>query len=235
MINDNDDLIKKGSTDLKRELIVTNDGSSSLFVKELNETYHSIHGAKQEAEHVFIKMGIERVRPSFDILNILEIGLGTGLNAALSFDYSFKTNSVINYTAIEKYPIIQSELIQLNYFDFLNPKVLSWIHEIGWEEFYQYSNSTFRLLKLQSDLKTVKFKDSYNLIFFDAFAPNKQPSMWTIEVFKKLFNVMESGGLLTTYCCQGAVKRTLIEAGFKVEKVKGPPGKREMLNAWRYD
>lgn len=220
---------------LKRELIVTNDGSSSLFVKELNETYHSIHGAKQEAEHVFIKMGIEKVRPNFETLNILEVGLGTGLNAALAYNYAHDNKTVINYSAIEKYPIFLSELSQLNYFDFLDSEVLIWIHNVNWEDFYQYSASSFRLRKLQSDLKLIEFTDSYNLIFFDAFAPNKQPAMWALNVFKKLFNCLETGGLLTTYCCQGAVKRTLLEAGFKVEKVVGPPGKREMINAWKYD
>ncbi len=218
---------------MQREIIITKDGSSSIFVPELNETYHSIHGAKNEAIHVFIQMGYHKLVDKFQPLKILEIGLGTGLNACLTLAEAQKNKHSIQYTAIEKYPVHLNELKLLNYTDFLSSEDLNWIHESDWSKTVQHPKNNFTLLKLPIDIADIPLQEIYNLIYFDAFAPNKQPKMWTKEILGTMYKILLPNGLLTTYCCRGEVKRTLQEVGFKVEKVPGPPGKREMINAWK--
>lgn len=218
---------------MQREIIITKDGSSSIFVPELNETYHSIHGAKNEAIHVFIQMGYHKLVDKFQPLKILEIGLGTGLNACLTLAEAQKNKHSIQYTAIEKYPVHLNELKLLNYTDFLSSEDLHWIHESAWNNPVQHPKNNFILQKLQIDIVDIPIAEKYHLIYFDAFAPNKQPKMWTKEILGTMYKILLPNGLLTTYCCRGEVKRTLQEVGFKVEKVPGPPGKREMINAWK--
>lgn len=215
---------------MKREIILTNDGSSSLFVPELNETYHSIHGAIAEAKHVFLKKGLEE-KKHLKIVRILEVGFGTGLNCLLTYLKSKNENLNIEYTGIEKYPITPEELKAVNYGIELNAvKEFDEINKSEWENIAVISDN-FKLKKLKFDLESDDLTGPFDLVYFDAFAPNKQATMWTSEIFTKIYNQLEKDGLLVTYCCQGQVKRTLKEVGFEVQKTDGPPGKREMLTA----
>lgn len=215
---------------MKREIILTNDGSSSLFVPELNETYHSIHGAIAEAKHVFLKKGLDVVK-NLKPVRIIEVGFGTGLNALLTLNKAIEENLKIEYTGLEKYPITKDEIAAVNYASTLNSEEnFQLIHNCQWEA-PQYITENFTLTKLKFDLEEDDLLGDFDLVYFDAFAPNKQASMWTEKVFLKLYNQMTDNALLVTYCCQGQVKRTLKKAGFHVEKTDGPPGKREMLVA----
>lgn len=216
-------------TDLKREIIITKDGSNSLFVPSLNEQYHSIHGAKQEAEHVFLKMGLGFHQKK--TLRVFEVGFGTGLNALLTCAFALENNKVIEYVSVEKYPVTKAEFSCLNYGAILNMESLFIkMFDQEWEE-KCVINDSFSLQKINKDLKTDTLPKGFDVIYFDAFAPNKQPDMWSVEVFIKMNKMLSKGGCLVTYCCQGQARRSMIEAGFIVEKVAGPPGKREMLRA----
>lgn len=213
----------------KRHIITTKDGSHSLMVPELNEQYHSIHGAQQEAEHVFLKMGLDYFKK--DHLSVFEVGFGTGLNTLLSCLWGRKNKVSIAYTSVEKYPVSTEEVNQLNYGELVNQsKLFNQLHESDWEIKVNIAKD-FSLSKLKLDLTKDELPVGFDVVFFDAFAPNKQPKLWTIEIFEKMYTVLNKGGVLVTYCCQGEAKRTMIKAGFKVEKVPGPPGKREMLRA----
>lgn len=225
-----------------RTIIKTADGSHSLFVEELNEHYHSIHGAIQESKHVFIDAGLKPfISGSTDWyakeiapLAILEIGLGTGLNAMLTYIETQPSDINIHYTAIEAYPVSADLIGQLNYMELLNAQklqaVYSKIHACEWGIPVALSNQ-FNIFKIKNTLQEAVLENSYHLIYFDAFAPGVQPEMWTEEIFAKLYAVVESGGCLVTYCAKGEVKRTLKRVGFTVESLPGPPGKREMVRA----
>jgi tRNA U34 5-methylaminomethyl-2-thiouridine-forming methyltransferase MnmC len=215
-----------------RKIITTNDGSHSILVPELNEQYHSVHGAIQEAEHVFLKMGLDDfINQDRGFLNVFEVGFGTGLNALLSAEWAKANQQALNYTSIEKYPILKEEFEQLNYGDIIGQEELyQKINSSKWTEFVGISDK-FNLRKLEMDLNEDFLPDGFDVIFFDAFAPNKQPKLWSVSVFEKIFKIMNEKAVLVTYCCQGQARRNMISAGFSVKKVQGPPGKREMLKA----
>lgn len=214
---------------LKREVIVTNDGSSSLFVPDLNEHYHSIHGAKQEAEHVFLKMGLDFFETSN--LRVFEFGFGTGLNALLTALYARNKRVNIDYVSAEKYPLTTEEVLAVNFGKLTNEQSLfQGLHDAIWEQKVLITD-VFSLTKLKIDVSTAALPAGFDVVFFDAFAPNKQPDLWTVVIFEKMFEILNPGGVLVTYCCQGQARRNMIAAGFEVEKVQGPPGKREMLRA----
>lgn len=217
---------------MKPEIIQTADGSHSLYLKELDEHYHSIHGAIQEGIHVFIRSGLQACAK--ENISILEIGLGTGLNALLTLMEAERSNKQIHYTAIEAYPLEEQLIGQLNYVEELKAEQFSdqfqLIHSSAWET-EQRINGRFTLLKLKGHVQTTTFPGKYDLIYFDAFGPRVQPEMWTEEVFSKMFHVLNDGGMLVTYCAKGEVKRTLKKVGFTVETLPGPPGKREMVRA----
>jgi len=217
---------------MNRQIIQTEDGSSSIFVPELNENYHSTHGAIQESCHVFLKKGLHHVDKA--TVNVFEVGFGTGLNALLTFFEAQKLNISVHYHSIEKYPVNFEEAKLLNYPDLLDEQnaaaVFQQLHQSEWNKDVKISDH-FTLRKIEGDLKSVQLTGAYDLVYFDAFAPNKQENMWSEEIFKKLFDAMENGGFLVTYCAKGSVRRTLISAGFEVERTDGPPGKREMLRA----
>lgn len=223
---------------LVNEIIKTADGSHSIYVKELDEHYHSIHGAIQEAQHVFIKMGLTHVASTLPDpttpINILEIGLGTGLNSFITFIEAKKAGLTINYTALEAYPISAELAGKLNYIELLNEQknqaVYNKIHSCEWNEVTPLSDQ-FTIHKINNTLQEVVFLDTYHLIYFDAFGPRVQPEMWTEDVFRKLYAVTKPNGCLVTYCAKGEVKRTLKKVGFTVETLQGPPGKREMVRA----
>ena len=220
-------------------IIKTADGSHSLYIKELNEHYHSIHGAIQESKHVFINAGLKQISTNPDLtseINILEIGLGSGLNAFLSFIEAEQQSLKINYTAIEAFPLNAGLIEQLNYVECLDAEkyksFFSRIHTSEWEKSIVFSNH-FTIFKINNKLQNVVFENKFNLIYFDAFGPQVQPEMWTEVVFAKLFSTLEPMGSLVTYCAKGEVKRTLKKIGFIIESLAGPPGKREMVRAVR--
>lgn len=216
-----------------RKIILTEDGSSSLFVPELNEQYHSVHGAIQESMHVFIQAGLAFVSNNKTV-NVFEVGFGTGLNALLTYQYCLKNDLKAVYHSVEKYPLPMGEVEQLNYPQQINTEGMeeyfNKIHQANWNQQVMI-NSNFSLLKTQADLRTFVPPRNYHLVYFDAFGPDKQPDLWTVTVFKQLYGCLLKGGVLVTYSAKGTVRRSLIEVGFKVERIPGPPGKREMIRA----
>lgn len=224
---------------MNRTVIQTADASHSLYVQELGESYHSIHGAIQESKHVFIQSGLKQFVPqTHDVnpLNILEIGLGTGLNALLTLIESEQCDIAIQYTAIEAFPLENNLTEQLNYIELLDARqykaAFDGIHSSDWNKTVRYTEK-FELCKLYTTLEKAVFEPGFHLVYFDAFGPRVQPEMWTDEVFMKLFSVMMQNSCLVTYCAKGEVKRTLKRSGFTVESIPGPPGKREMVRAWK--
>lgn len=212
------------------EIEKTADGSYTLFVPELDEHYHSVKGALTESEHIFINMGLKH--SSAPTPRILEIGFGTGLNAFLTLLEAEKDNRSIFYTTIEKYPLDMETIKLLDYPELIAPeesKLFYSIHNAGWNS-PQTISGNFTIEKIEGDFTEYRFRNGYDIIYFDAFAPEKQPEMWSQTLFNNLYEVLNDDGILTTYCAKGAVRRMLQEAGFIVERLPGPPGgKREIL------
>ncbi|WP_298286050.1 tRNA (5-methylaminomethyl-2-thiouridine)(34)-methyltransferase MnmD [uncultured Lutibacter sp.] len=217
---------------MKREIIITSDGSSTIHLPDWDEQYHSKHGAIQEAKHVFIKNGLSLF--SKQHISILEIGFGTGLNSFITFLEAPKTGLVIDYVGIEAYPVALDEIKKLNYVSQLNAitfnSIFKQIHQQKWEEKHRISKS-FSLIKRKQLFNEINDKNIFNLIYFDAFGARVQPELWTEEIFKKMYNALKPNGVLVTYSAKGSVRRALQTVGFLVEKLPGPPGKREMLRA----
>jgi len=211
----------------------TADGSHTFFVPELNEHYHSINGALTESKHIFIENGLNQTGKKE--LFILEIGFGTGLNAILSYLEAKSKNSCIHYTTIELYPIEEIRIKQLNFPGQIgmDRPVFESLHRCEWGKDI-HIDSFFTLHKIKGDLTKTRFDRQFDLIYFDAFAPDKQPEMWTPEIFSHLFKQTASKGILTTYCAKGSVRRMLQAAGYATERLPGPPGKREMLRARKF-
>ena len=221
------------------ELISTNDGSHTIFVPSLNETYHSRKGAISESRYVFIEKGLSFFHNKINKKNIsvFEVGFGTGLNGVLSFEWHLKYQQQIFYHTIEPDPLPVDLIKQLNYPGLLNDKVLSEtffkMHNCAWDEITDITDG-FQMFKQMVRLENLTGPSiNIDLIFFDAFAPGKQPEIWDIENLQKLSQWMNSGGILVTYCAQGAFRRNLIQAGFEVEKLPGPLGKKEMIRAYK--
>ena len=213
------------------EIVKTSDGSSTLFVPELNEHYHSVHGAIQESAFIFIGCGLNFSKA--DPLRIFEVGFGTGLNAFLTAIDASSHNRKIIYTSIEKYPLPDSLVNELNYKSFFpreSAYLFDRIHQGKWNIAQDISN-TFTLNKIEGDITKQEIRGDYDLIFFDAFGPDKQPEMWTDEVFKKIAEITVPNGVLLTYSVKGEVKRKLRKYGFKVNRLPGPPGKHQIIRA----
>lgn len=216
----------------QRKIIETADGSSTIFVEGLSENYHSNHGAKSESEKVFIEYGLDFFVKSNQIseINILEYGFGTGLNALLTWSYARDLNLKINYTTIEKYPLQVKEFMAFAESVNLKDDFVK-LHQGSWGEAFEL-DSNFNITKLQLDFRDFKsLNNNFHVIFFDAFAPQKQPGLWSIEVFKEAYKSLLYNGILTTYTVMGEVKRNLKKVGFAIEKLPGPVGKREVLRA----
>jgi tRNA U34 5-methylaminomethyl-2-thiouridine-forming methyltransferase MnmC len=215
--------------------ILTADGSSSLLNTSLNETYHSIHGAVQESLHVFIHHGLNYALAQKSEIKILEVGFGTGLNAFLTLQQLDGTSYKVEYTTIEAFPIEEAIWQKLNYANSETSK--EWfneIHRAPWGE-WATTTSSFKLLKLHTTLQQVSLESQhYNVVYFDAFAPNKQPEMWTLPMLKKIADAMTVDGAFVTYCAKGQLKRDLQSLSLKVEALPGPPGKREMVRAIKF-
>ena len=212
------------------EIITTEDGSSSIINKNLNECYHSTSGAINESKHIFIENGLLACKKK--VLNTLEVGFGTGLNALLTQIICDKNKTINNYHSIENLPILSKDYLALNYCKQLNIKDDNFMkmHNSSWGEKITISKY-FSLLKINIDLQTFNPTTKYDLIYFDAFSPNKQPELWTHNIFKKLYENLNNNGILITYCAKGAFKRTLREIGFEVSSIDGPIGKREITQA----
>jgi tRNA U34 5-methylaminomethyl-2-thiouridine-forming methyltransferase MnmC len=214
------------------EIRQTKDGSNTLYVPELNEHYHSVHGALQESQHVFIKHGLEHVLHLRKDIKILEVGFGTGLNAILTYPFALAQKAFIQYDTLEKFPL-GIDVVEQLHFDkvILNPEmqeVFMALHKAPWNEPVEVI-PYFTLQKIHETLEEfVAPQAYYDLIYFDAFAPEKQPELWSDEMFAKLYKATRPGGVLVTYCAKGSFKRSLRAAGFAVEALPGPPGKREM-------
>ena len=213
---------------MKKELIITKDGSHSLFVPDLNETYHSVHGAISEAIHVFINNGLLS-HPKKNI-NILEIGFGTGLNTLLTLD-NIK-NRKVHYSSLEPFPISSKTYNKLNFYSFTNSNSETFLklHISDWEE-EVFISENFTLYKIQKKIQNFISKKKFDIIYFDAFSPEKQAEMWSTEVLKKCFNLLNEDGFLVTYCAKGIFRRTLNSVGFEMISLDGPPGKRQMTRA----
>lgn len=221
---------------MQRIPVITKDGSSTISIPEMNVTYHSVHGAIQESMHVFIEAGL-RFSGIFEytgVHKVLEIGFGTGLNALLTLIEADKHQNRIYYTAIEPFPLDESVIAQLNYCEQLKQphyqRLFDKMHHCDWEEMYEITGH-FRLTKHKTPLQEFSTSESFSIIYFDAFAPNAQPELWTKEIFEKLYSLLHEGGILVTYCSKGDVQRAMKAAGFTIEKIPGPPGKREMIRA----
>lgn len=220
---------------MEREIRQTKDGSVTLFVPGLNEHYHSINGALQESMHVFIRAGLEASWQNATELAILEIGFGTGLNALLTLQQTLLQKKKVFYHTLEKFPLPLALIEQMHFENFiLNPELLDYLpilHTAPWDSPVGITPN-FTLEKTEADLQTYSFNpEQYHLIYFDAFAPEKQPELWTEDIFRKLFNALKPNGSLVSYCAKGSFKRSLKAAGFRVEALPGPPGKREMTRA----
>lgn len=215
----------------KRVIIETEDKSFTIFDEKYNEIFHSKKGALTESIHVFINSGLKPKLENSQEINILEIGFGTGLNALLTLKESL--NIKVNYVSLEAYPITKELWSQLDYQKYFDSEIQNYfskLHEVEWEN-YQKINDDFYLKKINTKLEDFKTDETFDLVYFDAFSPDKQPELWTQEIFEKIYQLMKKDALLVTYCAKGQVRRNLIASGFKVEKLAGPPGKREMLRA----
>ena len=219
------------------EIITTSDGSHSLRNKELNETYHSIHGAVQESVHVFIKNGLmffeDENHPSE--IRILEVGFGTGLNALLTLKHGLGSKLQFHYTSLEADPITEETILQLNYPEILNfaegTILFQKLHSAGWTQADSVLKN-FVLKKQLGRLQDVALGDEqFDLVYFDAFAPAKQPELWELGMLKKVEQSMKPGGVFVTYCAKGQLKRDLRLLGLRVQTLPGPPGKKEMVRA----
>lgn len=211
------------------ELVLTADGSHTLYVPEIDENYHSTHGAVQESKHIFIEAALLFCKKT--TINILEIGFGTGLNALLTAVEAAKLAKTIHYTTLEKFPIPTKTALQLNYSELTAQNLMfENIQKAEWGKVVEINNG-FSINKIECDFTEATFNEKFDLVYFDAFSPEKQPEMWTEKQFLKIYNACNAGAILTTYCAKGVVRRTLQAVGFNVERLPGPPGKREILRA----
>jgi len=219
----------------KKKLVLetTGDGSPTLYVPELDEHYHSMNGAIAESLHVYIKVGLNHYIRSFNYIvkeiQVLELGFGSGLNAFLTALEAERQKIKIRYTTLDNYPLSQEITDQLNY-SAENQNLFRRIHQSAWEIPVSIT-PYFTLQKSAIDFVYFDFPDKYDVVYYDAFAPDKQPKTWSQELFDKLFSAMNPGGVLTTYCAKGSIRRMMQQAGFKVDRIPGAPGKREMLRA----
>jgi tRNA U34 5-methylaminomethyl-2-thiouridine-forming methyltransferase MnmC len=213
------------------EIITTSDGSHTLRNKQLNETYHSIHGAVQESMHVFIQHGLEYycVQHRPESVSILEVGFGTGLNALLSAQHTMHTDVSIRYTTIEPFPLPSEIWSVLNYGDpDKGGHLYRALHEAAWNQEVSISPK-FTILKIDKTLADVALEEYYDIIYFDAFAPQIQPQLWSYASLEKVVGVLTTGGVFVTYSAKGQLKRDLKTLGLKVDTLPGPPGKNEMV------
>lgn len=220
---------------MKREIIHTSDGSTTIHLLDWNECYHSKHGAIQEAYHVFIKNGLSLFNGKH--ISVLEIGFGTGLNAFITFLEAKKHNQIIDYVGVEAYPVSAEEITAMNYVSELNAnieiEIFNEMHSCAWDK-KKIISQEFELTKRKQFFEAIDDVEQFDLIYFDAFGFRVQPELWSTSIFEKMYHALKSKGVLVTYAARGVVKRSMIEVGFTVEKLPGPPGKREMFRATKF-
>ncbi len=220
----------------EKQFLITEDGSHTIYIPEIDETYHSIHGAIQESNYVFIFQGLQYFisKEKASKIKIFEVGFGTGLNALLSAINGEKLNIKIKYESLELYPFTNEEISQLNYPELVHhPSAklqFTNIHKASWGEWVKISESML-IKKLKVPIQEYEANELFDLCYFDAFAPNKQPEMWTIEILKIIYSLLKRHGVYVTYCAKGQLKRDLEHVGFEVETLPGPPGKMQMVRA----
>ncbi len=223
---------------MQKRLFITEDGSHTLRVDGLDEHYHSTYGALSESLHIFIEAGLHKIlERSPDRLNILEVGFGTGLNALLTLVYDQISGCEIEYTGLEAFPLEEKVWQELNYPHLIQDdragELFEKMHRAEWEKQLEIVPG-FKLKKIEQKLQDYQHQGAYaDLIYFDAFGPDVQPELWTGEIFQKIADITSPEGILVTYSCKGSVKRALKAAGFEIEKIPGPRGKREMLRGVR--
>ncbi|MDK2909827.1 MAG: hypothetical protein PWR20_1394 [Bacteroidales bacterium] len=226
----------KASQPISLSLRITADGSHTLWSEDWGEPFHSLYGAIQESQYVFINAGLAHCSVKFEKINLLEIGLGTGLNALLAWNFAISNCKKIDYTGIEPFPLPKDLISQLNYPQILtstgSSETLQYIHEALYSGKKKEISNFFVIQVIREDFRQVNYNpEAYHCIFFDAFDPTKVPELWTADAFRQLWGALSYGGVLVTYSAKGQIKRNLQEAGFKVEKLPGPPGKREIIRA----
>ncbi|EAR13142.1 hypothetical protein PI23P_01572 [Polaribacter irgensii 23-P] len=219
---------------MKREILITSDGSTTIHLPDWDEQYHSKHGAIQEAYHVFLRAGLDIVSTSAKKIEILEIGFGTGLNTFITFLEGRDKKVEIDYVGVEAYPVAAAEVLKLNYVEELkataDQDIFDKMHALPWEEKQEISKE-FQLTKRKQFFQDITDKEAFDLIYFDAFGAKNQPELWTEAIFLKMFDAIRKDGVLVTYCAKGSARRAMQAVGFIVERIPGPPGKREMLRA----
>lgn len=225
---------------MKREIVQTSDGSTTIYLPDWNESYHSKHGAIQEAYHVFIKNGlyfatneIVGLASKAESISILEIGFGTGLNSFITFLEAEKSGIKIDYVGLEAYPVLLEEALQMNYPQEIEPSkraIFQQMHECGWEQKNAMA-ANFTLTKQKKLFQELVDQSVYDLIYFDAFGFRVQPELWSEALFQSMYAALKEKGILVTYACRTSIKNAMLTAGFSVEKLPGAPGKREMLRA----
>ena len=220
---------------MKRNVVATGDGSSTIYLPEMDEHYHSSHGAIQEAVHVFIQNGLQFIDK--DEVVIFELGLGTGLNALLTIQEALQSKRKVNYIGLEAYPVDESDVAQLNYVSKIDESLdeaFSELHLAPWNVPFPI-NDCFAITKVDQKIQDYSVKiESVDLIYFDAFGFRAQEEMWSIDVLRKMYEMLIPNGVLVTYAARGQFKRDLKSLGFEVESLPGPPGKREMLRAIKH-
>ena len=216
---------------MKTEIKKTEDGSNTLYVKDLDEYYHSIFGAITESRHVYIQAGLEAIES--EQINVFEMGFGTGLNAFLTLIQARQTGKTVRYTAMELYPLENSVIESLDYGTHF-PKGESGffylLHQAPWNKLTKICKE-FTIEKIHADISKLEVSEQYDLVYFDAFGPDVQPELWTTDIFQKIYKSMRYGSILTTYSSKGQVKQNLREVGFSVKRLPGPPGKFHMTRA----
>ncbi len=218
---------------MNRELHITKDNSHTIYVPEIDEHYHSKFGAIKESKHVFINAGLRYYGKQN--LKVFEIGFGTGLNMLLTMIEATKSGIIIEYYSIDNFPLDLKIINELNYTDILKlneteKNLFYRMHNEKWNTDIKLNNN-FKFTKINNDISRYQIPFFYDLVYFDAFAPDKQPEIWSKDIFQKIFNNLISNGILITYCAKGTIKRTLQSVGFHVEGIPGPTGKREMIRA----
>ena len=214
---------------MKREILITSDGSSTIHLPDWDEQYHSKNGSINETYHVFINSGLKLV--SSDEVSILEIGFGTGLNCFITY---LEAKKAINYVGVEAYPVTADEVEKMNFISILkadkDDAIFNKMHAVSWDEKHEISDD-FSLTKRKQFFEDIEDEDTFHLIYFDAFGARVQPQLWTEDIFSKMYKALKTDGVLVTYSAKGSVRRAMQAVGFFVERLPGPPGKREMLRA----
>ena len=217
--------------------IITNDGSPSIYLNDINEYYHSKHGAVSESKHVFIKNGLNFWKKNISnesSCNIFEMGFGAGLNAILTYEFAVKNKLKINYQTIDSNPLVKKEIKFLDYTKFFNNNnteiIFGKLHSKPWEEIHLLSKN-FHFLKMNKKIQNFNFTSKYDVIYYDAFGSRVQPELWKEDIFKPIIRSLNNNGVFVTYSSMGNLRRALVNLGMNVEKIDGPIGKREMIRA----